>query len=111
MEAIGEAEGHIKVAVEVVTADKIRESKFFPIDCNPKGKIYACLSVSDTGPGLDAATIERIFDPFFTTKFTGRGLGLSIVLGFMRAYEGAITVESRPGEGAVFRVYFPIPER
>jgi signal transduction histidine kinase len=111
VEAIGEAEGHITVAVEVVSADKIRKSKFFPMDWYPTEKIYACLLVCDTGPGLDAATIERIFDPFFTTKFTGRGLGLPVVLGLMRAYEGAITVESRPGEGADFRVYFPITEQ
>ncbi|MBF0497790.1 MAG: response regulator, partial [Deltaproteobacteria bacterium] len=47
---------------------------------------------------------------FFTTRSTGRGLGLSVVLGLVRAYEGAVIVESRPGLGAIFRVYFPMPE-
>ncbi|MBF0495031.1 MAG: PAS domain S-box protein [Deltaproteobacteria bacterium] len=110
VEAIGKAEGHITLTVGVVTSDKIRNSKFFPIDWTPKEKCYSCLSVIDTGPGLDDAIIEKIFDPFFTTRFTGRGLGLSVVLGLVRACEGAITVESRPAQGAMFRVYFPMPE-
>ena len=81
------------------------------MDWKPKERSYACLSVTDTGPGLDAAANERIFDPFFTTRFTGRGLGLPVVLGLMRSYEGAITVESKLGEGTGFRVYFPISEQ
>jgi PAS domain S-box-containing protein len=111
VEAIGEAEGRITVAVGVVSAEEIRKSKFFPMDWKPKERSYACLSVTDTGPGLDAAANERIFDPFFTTRFTGRGLGLPVVLGLMRAYEGAITVESKLGEGTGFHVYFPISEQ
>lgn len=110
VEAIGEAEGRITVAVDMASVEKIRTPKFFPVDWNPKESSYACLSVADSGPGLDTATIEKIFDPFYTTKFTGRGLGLPVVLGLVRVYEGAVTVESNPGEGAVFRVYFPVVE-
>ena len=111
VEAIGEAQGLITIALNVMSAEEIPKSKVFPMNWEPKEKAYACLSVTDTGPGLDPATIEKIFDPFFTTKFIGRGMGLPVVLGLIQAYEGAISVESRPGEGAVFRVYFPIPER
>lgn len=70
---------------------------------------YVCLSVTDTGHGMDQATAERVFEPFFTTKgpWGGSGLGLSVVHGIISSCQGAITVSSQPGQGATFALFFP----
>ncbi|MFQ5495553.1 MAG: PAS domain S-box protein, partial [Phycisphaerae bacterium] len=81
-------------------------SRCVPYDARP-GR-YAELVVADTGCGMDENTIQRMFDPFFSTKTAGHGLGMAAVLGIIRRHNGAIRVDSTPGRGTTFHVYFPV---
>ena len=68
----------------------------------------AVLAVSDTGVGISAENVEKIFEPFYTTKFTGRGLGMSAVLGIIRSHDGSLQLSSMPGVGTTFKIFLPL---
>jgi PAS domain S-box-containing protein len=105
-EAIGEKSGAVSISTGAVRVDREYLEKTVLAPDLPEGD-YVFLEVSDNGCGMDAATQARIFDPFFTTKFTGRGLGLSAVLGIVRGHHGALKVYSEPGRGTTFKLLFP----
>ncbi|MGC8743614.1 MAG: PAS domain S-box protein [Verrucomicrobiia bacterium] len=100
-------------AITISTTLKQIETEF--ISKNPeayKGK-FIVVSFADTGMGMGKEIIEKIFEPFFTTKEIGKGtgLGLSVVYSVIKQHGGWVDVESEPGKGAVFKLYFPIPEK
>ncbi len=72
---------------------------------------YACLSVSDTGIGIDPGVVGQIFEPFFTTRDTASGMGLAIVWGVVKQHGGRVDVSGQPGQGTTFRIYLPSEDR
>jgi len=100
--------GVIEVGAAVTFVDAPLAARFPVLK---RGK-FAMLSVRDNGTGIDSATLKHIFEPFFTTKAPGKGTGLGLagVFGCMQTHHGAVDVESTPGSGTVFRLYFPLAD-
>ena len=107
-EACGDGRQLIRLSVKTVSAADISTALRFPFDYQTQETAYACLEVVDTGGGIATKDLEKLFDPFFSTKSAGRGLGLPVVLGIARTNNGVVTVESEPGRGSVFRIFFPV---
>lgn len=108
-EAIEEQPGFITLSTGVQFCDQalLAESRLAD---KPRPGRFVYLEVIDNGIGMDEETQSRIFDPFFTTKFTGRGLGMSAVLGIIKGHGGAMFVDSSPGKGTAIKVAFPAIE-
>jgi len=107
-EAIGERDGVIRVTTGRVKVG--RNSDVISAENLPEGN-YLGLEISDTGCGMTADVQAKVFDPFFTTKGAGRGLGLALVQGIIRAHDGAISLRSAPGQGTTFQVLLPCVEK
>ena len=114
-EALGDNSGVITLSTGVIDCDRayldnvhevLKASLDEPL---PEG-VYNYIEVTDTGCGMDAETIDKVFDPFFTTKFTGRGLGMSAVLGIVRGHKGALKIFSEVDKGTTFTILFPANE-
>ena len=100
------AHGLLTIRTEEVPRSKLKRH------ADATASRYVCISVSDSGKGMDEATKERIFEPFFTTKGPGKGTGwgLAVVYGVMKAHRGFIDVESKINVGTTFRLYLPVPD-
>ena len=107
--AMGDKGGILEVNLQNVNLN-IRAAAQYP-ELNPG--LYVKLNISDTGCGMDSATMQRIFDPYFTTKEQdkGTGMGLAVVHGIVKGHGGGIHVESAAGEGTRFDILFPVIKR
>ncbi|MEM7233342.1 MAG: ATP-binding protein [Planctomycetota bacterium] len=97
--------GRLRIRTELASVTVGSPTENDPIDPGA----YCLLTIEDTGVGIDRELIDKIFEPFFTTKSLdhGTGLGLSTVYGIVTSSNGQVRVESQPGEGSRFRIYFP----
>ena len=107
LEALPESGGLVEIETAVVGAGSEQSSTGAAPDATAEGD-RVCIEVHDNGCGMDPETLQRIYEPFYTTKFEGRGLGLAGALGIVRSHAGQLQVESKPGEGSVFRVLLPL---
>ena len=103
-----DAAGRSRIRLESVMIDAALVQAHPVLNASRSGTALR-LAISDSGPGMDAATLGRVFDPFFTTKPAGEGtgLGLSVVHSIVQSHEAAITGASEPGHGTTFTLYVP----
>ena len=106
--AMRETGGEFSIELSHVLLDE----EISTLNLNVKPGLYCRFAVKDTGPGIEEQIIDRVFEPFFTTKQVdeGTGLGLSVVHGIVTEHQGAINLDSGPGKGTAFYIYFSMAE-
>ncbi|HJV23183.1 MAG TPA: PAS domain S-box protein [Holophagaceae bacterium] len=104
-EAIGDQNGSIRIRTERRRLDAQGRSHFAVGKSLPDGD-YLCIEVEDSGAGMSPEVLARIFDPFFTTKATGRGLGMSALMGILNGHKAGLSIETALAKGTRFRVWF-----
>ncbi len=107
VDAIGDGTGMITISAS--RCDQPAEDPQFELlsmDATPSGPLV-CLEIADSGNGMDPELLEKIFEPCFSTRNNASGMGLVAVAGIVRNHQAILQVRSLPGQGAVFRVYFP----
>ncbi len=107
VDAIQHGEGVIEIATGLADVSSDEMSRCWFAEEHEAGA-FVYLRVSDSGVGIEQNQLARIFDPFYSEKSQGRGLGLSSLSGIVRQHKGFIAVDSSPGEGSIFTVYFPV---
>jgi len=113
--AVEQNGGMIDIALKETAVESFGEKDELAFHAIPRDILhgrYACITVSDTGTGIDPGMIDKIFDPYFTTKELGKGtgLGLSVVHGIVKEHGGDVRVYSEVGKGTAFHVYLPLLE-
>jgi len=108
-DALAGRPGRVEIAVGVAHLGSMTAPSHSPVGDLAPGR-YVTVSVVDDGPGMSSDTLLRVFEPFFTTKPTGRGLGLAVVHGVVRAHHGTVVPASSPGVGTTMTVYLPAAE-
>ena len=102
---VAERQGQIRISLRQIQLSRSSQNPLTGVGMSPG--CYTELAVADNGTGMDEEVKQRMFEPFYTTKFTGRGLGMSAVLGILKAHDAGLEVESVEGVGTTMRVLFP----
>ncbi len=106
VDALGERGGNVRLRLAPLAASEVRAMALqWPLQ---PAEHYAELTIRDDGPGIPDSDARRVFEPFYTTKSTGRGLGLAVVQGIVKAHGGSIKLLTEVGIGTEFRVYLPL---
>ncbi|MBU1409896.1 PAS domain S-box protein [Myxococcota bacterium] len=111
LDAIGERSGMITVSLYGCEGlSEYPQFVLMPETVCDQGP-FVCLEIADSGQGMDATVLEKIFDPYFSTKANAAGMGLVAVIGIVRSHNAVLQVSSLPGQGTVFRIFFPYCEQ
>jgi PAS domain S-box-containing protein len=108
IESMADQGGIISIGLKKMAPSHINSQYIWPLDFSPKDIEFACLRIADQGGGIPENSFEKLFDPFYSSKFTGRGLGLPLALGIVKAHDGCISVESKLNQGSLFQVFLPL---